>query len=361
MKNYNNYFKDKKILITGHTGFKGTWLSLIMLELGSIVYGLSNDNKTLKKNYNLGIYKNKIKDINIDINDLNRVKKIIHKINPDHIFHLAAQSLVFKSYEEPLLTFKTNIIGTQNILESIKGLKKCSAVFITSDKCYENLEIKRGYSENDRLGGLDPYSASKASAEILIKSYYNSFFKHNEKIRIVTARAGNVIGGGDWNKNRLVPDCIKSWSKNESLILRNPESTRPWQHVLEPLRGYIELSKKINSNKKLSGQSYNFGPKINKAYTVVELIKEMSKHWEKVKWKIKKDKYNHYESKLLQLNCKKAKKDLNWSPILNFSQTCYLTIEWYKKYLNSDKKEIQLFFDQIQYYFKLTRNNNNEK
>lgn len=355
MDKYNKLFNNKKVVITGHTGFKGTWLTLIMLGFGAKVYGISNNNETLQKKYKINQFKRKLVDIKLDIVDRTKLIDVMRKIKPDFIFHLAAQSLVIDSYKKPVITMQTNVFGTQNVLESIRHLKKCLAVFITSDKCYENIETTRGYKESDRLGGKDIYSSSKASAEILINSYYNSFFKDNKNIRIATARAGNVVGGGDWNKNRLVPDCIKSWSKNKTVILRNPQSTRPWQHVLEPLRGYIDLSRKLYSSSIYSGRNYNFGPKINKNYTVEELVKGMSLHWKKVKWKIEKNRSGYFESKLLQLNCHKAKKELNWKPLLSFNDTCLLTIDWYKKYLNNEKNTKIIFEDQINQYFKLIK------
>ena len=355
MNQYNKLFKNKKVLITGHTGFKGTWLTLIMLGFGAKVYGISNNNETLLNKYKIHQFKKKLVDINLDIVKETKLVETVKKIKPDFIFHLAAQSLVFDSYQKPVITMQTNVFGTQNLLEAIRKLNKCTAVFITSDKCYENIETKRGYKETDRLGGKDLYSSSKASAELLINSYYNSFFRDNKNIRIATARAGNVVGGGDWNKNRLVPDCIKSWSKNKTLILRNPSSTRPWQHVLEPLRGYVDLSKLLYSNPKYSGKNYNFGPRINKNYNVEELVKGMSIHWKKVKWKIQKNKSVYFESKLLQLNCNKAKKELKWKPLLNFNDTCFLTIDWYKKYLNDKDKTLSIFTNQIDQYFKLIK------
>ncbi|MDC0233279.1 CDP-glucose 4,6-dehydratase [Pelagibacteraceae bacterium] len=356
MYQYNKLYKNKKVLITGHTGFKGTWLTLIMLGFGAKVYGISNNNETLIKKYKINQFKKKLVDINLDIVNQTKLMKVVRKIKPDFIFHLAAQSLVFDSYQNPVITMQTNVFGTQNVLESIRNLEKCSAVFITSDKCYENIETTRGYKESDRLGGKDLYSSSKASAELLIKSYYNSFFKNNKNIRIASARAGNVVGGGDWNKNRLVPDCIKSWSENKTVVLRNPNSTRPWQHVLEPLRGYIDLSRLLHSNSMYSGRSYNFGPRIHKNYTVEELVKGMSAHWKKVKWRrIQKNKSSYFESKLLQLNCNKAKKELNWKPLLGFKDTCFLTIDWYKKYLNNKNKTLSIFKDQIDQYFKLIK------
>ena len=251
------------------------------------------------------------------------MKKKIVKFKPNFIFHLAAQSLVGLSYKNPELTWQTNLFGTLNILESLRKLKKsCNVVIITSDKCYFNKEINYGYKETDTLGGKDPYSGSKASAELLIKSYISSFFNKKDLIRIATARAGNVVGGGDWAKNRIIPDCIKSWSKNKKAKLRNPKATRPWQHVLEAVGGYLCLAVNLKFNKNLHGESFNFGPNLSREYSVLELVKIMSNYWNDVSWeKTLKTKKNFYESELLRLNCNKAKKILRWKSALKFEET----------------------------------------
>jgi CDP-glucose 4,6-dehydratase len=225
-------FKNKKILITGHTGFKGSWLTLWLSLLGARVTGISFGYPTFPSHFKVIKIAKRINHKILDIRNFQNIKKTIKKIQPDFIFHLAAQSLVQTSYKDPLLTWSSNTLGSINILESLKVIKKnCNVIMITSDKSYKNLEIKRGYKENDLLGGYDPYSASKASAELAIQSYVNSYFNKNKNIKICIARAGNVIGGGDWSKNRIIPDCYKSWSKNKRAIIRNPNSTRPWQHV----------------------------------------------------------------------------------------------------------------------------------
>ncbi len=230
-------FKNKKVLVTGHTGFKGSWLTIWLKILGAKVLGISNGVLTNPSIFKITKLEKKIESRKVDIRNLKKVKKIFLSFKPDFVFHLAAQSLVQKSYKSPLETFETNSLGTLNILEALRGIKKkCTVILITSDKSYKNLELKRGYRENDILGGLDPYSASKGSAELIIQSYINSYYKKNNKILIGVARAGNVIGGGDWSVNRLVPDCVKSWSKKKTVLLRNPSSTRPWQHVLEAAR-----------------------------------------------------------------------------------------------------------------------------
>ena len=328
-KSLKFYFKNKRVLVTGHTGFKGSWLSTTLSYLGAKVYGIS-------KNYPTNFYKNLyLKDIKsyiFDLKDLNKTKKTIIKIKPHYIFHLAAQSIVSKSYEEPIETWNSNLIGFLNILETIRQYNSnCSVVMITSDKCYFNVEKKSGYKETDRLGGYENYSASKASCEILFKSYFQSYFKKNKNINIATARAGNVIGGGDWSKNRLIPDIVRSLQKKKILTVRNLESTRPWQHVLEPIFGYIELASNLNFNPKLSGESFNFGPYNAKNYNVRKILSIFKKNFKHLRFK--KHKKNFFnESGLLNLNCKKAFKSFKWKSKLNFSETIKHTIYWYKNY-----------------------------
>ncbi len=351
MNNYKKFFFNKTIIVTGHTGFKGSWISLILWLFGAKVVGISSYELGHESNYRILKIKSKVhKEFKVDINDFNKLKSVVIKTKPDLVFHLAAQSLVSKSFTNPLNTFNTNIIGTINILESLRYLrKKCSAVIITSDKCYLNKEIQRGYVETDVLGGFDPYSASKASAEIVFNSYYNSYFRGNKYISIATARAGNVIGGGDFSSNRIIPDVIRSIKSNSILKIRSPKSTRPWQHVLEPLRGYIDLSINLYKNYKNSGGNFNFGPRSKENFSVIEIIKMIQTRFPKLNVKIDK-KFNFKESGLLKLNCKKASKILDWRPYLNTKQSINLTIDWYIDYIN--KKDIEeLTLNQINNYF----------
>ena len=286
MRNNLKVFKNKRILITGHTGFKGSWLSLWFKNLGADVMGVSIDIPTKPSHFQLINLEKKVKNKFIDITDLKKLKKIFINFKPDYVFHLAAQSLVKKSYKNPLLTYYTNAIGTLNVVESLKSLKNnCIAIIITSDKSYKNLEIKRGYKEEDELGGADPYSSSKASAELIIQSYFKSYLADKKNIRIAIARAGNVIGGGDWSENRLIPDCVRSWSKNKKVAIRNPDATRPWQHVLDALYGYIILSLNLRKNRKLNGQAFNFGPGLNNNYKVIEVLTLVKKLWQNIFWK----------------------------------------------------------------------------
>ena len=356
--NFYKEFKNKKIIVTGHTGFKGSWLTYWLMLLGAKVIGLSINIPSKPSHFKAIKLQNKIIHKRMDIRNLKLLKKTFKKHQPDYVFHLAAQALVKKSYSDPIYTWETNTLGTLNILESLREIKKkCIVVLITSDKSYKNLEIKRGYKENDILGGKDPYSASKAAAELAIQSYISSFFPlRKTKVLIAIARAGNVIGGGDWSANRLVPDCVRSWSKNKKVLLRNPKSTRPWQHVLEAVWGYLLLSSKLKKNKKLHGEAFNFGPNYTKNYSVIFLIKLMKKYWKKVSWKIiNKNKKNFYESNLLKLNSNKARTNLKWKSILSFEETIKMVIDWYKSYYSKPKKIYETSFDQIKKYEKLLK------
>ena len=275
-----------------------------------------------------------------DILDYRKLNLAIKKAQPQILFHLAAQPLVSESFIKPKITINTNVNGTLNVLESIREIKSIkSVVIITSDKCYQNNEIKRGYRETDRLGGDDPYSASKAAAEIIFNAYLKSNFFNLKKLGIATARAGNVIGGGDWSKDRLIPDCMRSWVKKKSVKIRNPNSTRPWQHIFDVINGYLTLAVKLKKNKKLHGEAFNFGPNMSKNYKVREILKKSKKIWPSIKWKISKEK-NFKENFLLNLNNTKAKKVIKWRPILDINKSIKLTIEWYKYYSSSNKKKI---------------------
>jgi len=347
------FFKGKKVLITGHTGFKGSWLTVWLQILGAKVIGVSNGFPSFNNHYQLLNLDKKILNKNLDVRNLILLKKFVKKNQPDFVFHLAAQSIVNLSYKDPLKTWSTNTIGTINLLESLRQLKKkCVAVIITSDKCYENLEIKRGYNEKDRLGGKDPYSASKASADIAIRSYISSFFSHKKnKVHIATARAGNVIGGGDWSANRLIPDCVRSWSKKKKALIRSPHSTRPWQHVLEAIYGYITLAINLNKNPNLHGQAFNFGPANQQNYKVISVVKLMKKYWENVSWKLNKNNNKIFkESSLLKLNSHKAKKVLKWRSVLTFKENISLVANWYKNFYLDSKQAYKLTSSQIVFY-----------
>lgn len=344
-----NIFRNKKIIITGHTGFKGSWLTVWINLLGGKILGISNGLVSNPSHYKLLNLEKKIINKNVDIRNLIKLKKIIKQYQPDFVFHLAAQAIVKEAYNDPLKTWSTNTFGTINVLESLRQLKKkCYVVIITSDKCYENLEIKRGYHENDKLGGKDPYSASKASADIAIKSYVNSFFSHkNNKVYIATARAGNVIGGGDWSSNRLIPDCVKSWSKKKKVLIRSPYSTRPWQHVLEAVNGYITLAINLKKNKHLHGEAFNFGPTKNQDHNVISVVKLMKDYWQDVSWSFSKKNKFYKESNLLKLNSKKSIKKLKWKCILTFRETIFFVTDWYKNFYMNPKEVYKLTLKQI--------------
>ncbi len=339
-----NYFKNKKILITGHTGFKGSWLTLYLLVKGAKIMGISNNIPTKPSLFKILKLQKKIKHVKADIRNLKKIKKYFLKFNPDFVFHLAAQSLVKKSYNKPLDTWSTNLFGTLNVLECLKFQKKNSiSVLITSDKSYKNLETKKGYKENDALGGVDPYGASKSAADIAISSYIKSYFSSGVKKKIAIARAGNVIGGGDWSEDRLLADCFKHWLKNKKVNIRNPHSTRPWQHVIDVINGYTKLAIKLKKNKKLHGNAFNFGPQNLKKNRVKDILLEIATHWPRAKWKVQKEKKRVFENTLLNLNSEKSKKLLLWKPKLNLKQSLKMTVEWYKSFsLKKNMRELSI-------------------
>lgn len=329
-------YRNKKVLITGHTGFKGSWLTQWLLLLGADVYGYALEPPTTPSLFDQLENENRIGNFIQDIRDFDSVKKVVEEVKPDMIFHLAAQSLVRESYENPVFTWESNVNGTMNLLEAVRLTKLSAAiVVVTSDKCYDNKEWIYGYRETDSLGGYDPYSASKGAAEIVVSSWRNSFFNveniAGHGVRLASARAGNVIGGGDWSDNRIVPDCMRALQANESIGVRNPYSTRPWQHVLESLGGYLLLGSKLLENGDDIDQycdAYNFGPFSNSNKTVERLVTEILKHWPG-EWNYKKEKAVH-EAFLLNLNIDKALQLLNWNPVWDFETTIAKTVEWYK-------------------------------
>jgi CDP-glucose 4,6-dehydratase len=339
------FYKNKIVLITGHTGFKGSWLSIWLNSMGAIVHGISLKEKKLSMFAKCDL--NKIygkRNYYLDIKNYNKLKKKILNIKPEIIFHLAAQPIVKNSYDDPINTFETNILGTANILDISRKLKTIkSIIVITTDKCYDNIK-KTGYKETDKLGGDDPYSASKACTEIISKCTYESFFK-KKKIQLSTARAGNVIGGGDYSNKRLIPDVVKSLYKKNTLLIRNPNQVRPWQHVLDPLHGYLILGSK---NKRFSG-SWNFGPK-SKNIRVIDFVKIFQKNFLiKIKKKIKKEYFK--ETNILNLNIDKSKNYLKWMPKLTIKETAKLTADWYNYSFKKRKVNLLEFtMNQIKYY-----------
>jgi CDP-glucose 4,6-dehydratase len=352
-----NHYKGKKVLVTGHTGFKGSWLSAWLHHLGAEVIGFSIDLPSNPNNFEISRLINIVEDYRIDVCDAFAVRKVINDTQPDFVFHLAAQALVRSSYENPLTTLATNAIGTANVMDALRVLDKpVVAVMITSDKVYDNAEWVWGYRETDSLGGKDPYSASKGMAELAIRTYIESCFNSNDNnVRIGITRAGNVIGGGDWARDRIVPDCMKSCSKDKMVDIRSPWATRPWQLVLEPLSGYLTLGAALSDNSFLHGESYNFGPPAHQNHSVADLINEMSKYWDSVRWNdISKTEQHMHEAGLLKLNCDKALFDLKWHSTLKFEETVQMTVEWYKTfYQNPNISMYDFTIKQIEEYTRL--------
>lgn len=340
---YLNVFKNSKVIITGSTGFKGSWLSFWLNKLGANVVGIGlkpEKNFILFNGLNL---KKKIKQYIFDISNYSKISNVIKREKPDIIFHLAAQSIVTESFKHPIKTINSNVIGSLNLLESMRNNLFNNLIYITSDKCYLNNNLIKNYKEKDTLGGFDNYSASKACAEILFHSYYNSFFLDKKSQYAATARAGNVIGGGDFKQNRIIPDFFKSINSKKKLIIRSPNATRPWQHVLEPLSGYLKLGSLMLENRmnKNLYPSWNFGPYPKNCKTVKEVLK-MFYNYQKIKINIKiKEKKSIKESRLLSLSISKSKKELNWTPRLTLEETVDYTSSWYNSFfLNYDLEKI---------------------
>ena len=359
LNSFIQLFSNKKALLTGHTGFKGSWLSAWLHLIGADVYGISLETPPSRpSHFDAADFSKFVTEQRIDIRKSNELSECVNDIKPDFVFHLAAQALVRQSYDDPVETYHTNALGTLNLLEALRLLKKkCAVVLITSDKCYNNLEWVWGYRETDALGGPDPYSASKGAAELVIRSHVKSFFPLNGNVHIAVGRAGNVIGGGDWAKDRIVPDCVRSWAKNETVQLRNPQATRPWQHVLEPLSGYLTLAKALHEKRELHGEPFNFGPPAYQNHSVQELVQTMSKHWEQVQWNEVSDmREQNYESGLLKLNCDKALYHLHWQAVLPFQEAVRMTAEWYRSYYDDSTTIGDVTFSQIKEYEALAHN-----
>jgi CDP-glucose 4,6-dehydratase len=353
MKHDLNTYKKLKVLVTGSTGFKGSWLCFWLNLLNAEVIGVSLKPEKGSLIFDKLKLKSKIIQRYLDIGNFNKINNLIKKEKPDIIFHLAAQSIVSSSYKDPLQTINSNVLGSANILESTRINKIKNLVYITSDKCYLNDDRKKGYKENDKLGGKDIYSSSKAASEIIFYSYHKSFFNKNKKLKYGTARAGNVIGGGDMKKNRIVPDIVKSIYNKKSIYLRNPTAVRPWQHVLESLYGYLILGKFL-INKKLPNNklpSWNFGPDSSNYKNVFNVTKTIISTWGLKKKIIKVKKIRFNESTFLKLNSQKANNELKWHPILNFNETIKLTVDWYKALANNDNLET-ITQKQIEFFLK---------
>ena len=348
-------YQGLRVLVTGHTGFKGSWLCAWLNHLGAHVAGLSVDIPTRPSHFEILGLAERIRHIEGDVRDRGRLQEIISDFNPDVIFHLAAQPLVRRSYLEPAETFETNVFGTMNLLEGVRSVDSIQAVvLITSDKCYRNVEWPWGYRETDALGGKDPYSASKGCAELVIYSYHHSFFQDGPAI--ASTRAGNVIGGGDWAEDRIVPDTARAWSKKKSVTIRSPHATRPWQHVLEPLSGYLWLGQcLIDGQNEVAGEAFNFGPDASVTASVEALLKEMAEYWPESGHGIQiQSDESEKESTLLKLSCDKALNSLSWKPVLTFSETVKMTTKWYREYYEHGKEAAaKMTLRQIQHYEEL--------
>lgn len=325
-------YAGKNVLVTGDTGFKGSWLAIWLLKLGARVTGFGLPPNRAEDNYNVTGLSSKYHHINGDIRDLPAVMDAVTVFKPDVIFHLAAQALVLQSYKDPIETFETNVTGTLNVLETIRknSSRVKAAVIVTSDKCYRNREWVHGYRETDALGGVDPYSASKAAAELVISSYGHSFFSSHDTPAVASVRAGNVIGGGDWSENRIIPDCIRALTQNSPIIIRNPQSVRPWQHVLEPLYGYLKLGSALCRNGNKFSGAWNFGPQPENAIAVESLVQEIVRMWGTGNYRIEKPEIPGRESSILMLDINKAVHRLHWHPALSLDKALQFTLEEYR-------------------------------
>ena len=355
---FANIYHGRRVLVTGHTGFKGSWLALWLEHLGADVAGFSIGVPTSPSNFDLLRLEQRVNHYIGDIRDRVRLAEVIDEFRPEMIFHLAAQSLVQRSYTDPVATFETNTLGMVNLLDCLRTRPWIEVtVLITSDKAYRNDEWCWGYRETDALGGHDPYSGSKGCAELVAHSYYHSFLRHTET-RMATTRAGNVIGGGDWADDRIVPDCIRAWSAAQSVAVRSPRATRPWQHVLEPLSGYLWLGARLWERADgLNGEAFNFGPDGHVNQTVAELLDAMAIRWPGVQWRVPEglEQGGGHEAILLKLSCDKALFHLSWRAVLRFAETVEFTIDWYRTWHARHTDMYDYTVDQIEQYCQLAK------
>lgn len=338
-------FSGRRVLITGHTGFKGSWLSLLMLQAGAKVCGVALPPATNPSHWSLLNLDDEVESHECDIRDFAALESVLRSFKPEIVFHLAAQALVRASYRDPHRTFSTNVQGSSNVLAAVSNQQTVQTlVFITSDKCYKNKERMRGYAETDELGGVDPYSTSKAAAELVFSGYMNSAFQNPSAARAASARAGNVVGGGDWSPDRLIPDCIRSATGSRVITLRFPQATRPWQHVLEPLSGYIRLAVALEERSAPHGGSWNFGPPEDSVHQVREVTEIITQRWDHpLSINVEKISSGFHEAGLLQLNSEKASGLLGWRPRWTFYETIERTTDWYRSfYGGSDARELSL-------------------
>jgi len=338
------FWRGKKVFLTGHTGFKGSWLSIWLKLLGAEVIGYSLKPPSIPNNFEVCGLEAELTHIHGDVRDYKLLLSVFETYRPEFVFHLAAQPLVRLSYQEPRLTYETNIMGTVNLLEAVRATESVRAVVIvTSDKCYENREWVRGYREDDSMGGHDPYSSSKGCAELVNSAYLRSYFSPSDygrthRVAIASVRAGNVIGGGDWGTDRLIPDCVRALSCSQEIVIRHPKAIRPWQHVQEPLSGYLLIGSKLLENGPRYCGAWNFGPMDAEVWTVEDVVKMVCKLWEHGKYVVDTEPALH-EANWLKLDCSKARLELNWSPKLNISKTLKKTIEWYRLFYSNHKSE----------------------
>lgn len=351
-------FSSKRVLITGHTGFKGSWLAVWLQQMGAEVLGVSlKEPISNPSHFSVIGLENHVTNKYLDLRSYSEISAVVSSFQPDYIFHLAAQALVRRSYADPRRTYGTNLMGSMHVLESVSEMTTpCRVIMITSDKVYKNHDWLWGYRENDAIGGDDPYSASKSATELMINSYIKSFFPIEGNVRIAIARAGNVIGGGDWAVDRIVPDCVQRWGSGESVRIRKANATRPWQHVLEPLSGYLKLALALNADPTLHSEAFNFGPDTAEEKTVGQLVSLMSEMWPgRAKYEIETNPDCRFqEATLLKLNCDKAGQILKWRPTLTFSETVSLTTEWYSRYYSNTLGMAEITREQIRQYVATT-------
>jgi CDP-glucose 4,6-dehydratase len=352
---FEDYYRGRRVLVTGHTGFKGSWLALWLQHLGADVAGYSLDVPTRPSNFEILGLATQLKHQLGDIRDAAGLARVLDDFRPQTVFHLAAQSLVRRSYADPATTFATNTMGMVNVLDCVRARPWIdAAVLITSDKAYRNDEWCWGYRETDTLAGQDPYSCSKSCADLIAQSYHHSFFRE-APTRLAITRAGNVIGGGDWAEDRIVPDCIRAWSRGDVVTVRSPGATRPWQHVLEPLSGYLWLGARLSSGQSgLNGESFNFGPDANVDQTVAQLIEAMAARWPGVRWHAPSvAATNRHESTLLKLSCDKALFHLRWRAVLRMAETVEFTVDWYRHWHENREPMREFALRQIDRYCSL--------
>lgn len=353
------FWKGKKVFLTGHTGFKGSWMSLWLERLGASVTGYSLAPPTTPSLFESASVASGIDSINGDVCDLPHLRRVMAACQPEIVLHLAAQSLVRVSYEDPILTYQTNVMGTANLLEAARTTQSVSTVVvITTDKCYENRNWVWGYREIDRLGGHDPYSNSKACAELVVSAYRDSFFKtggRSRRLALASARAGNVIGGGDWARDRLIPDAVRSFAEGKTLKIRSPQATRPWQHVLEPLRGYLMLAQSLHEQGESFAGSWNFGPKPGDAQTVRWIVENILARWgARATWEVDGREHPH-EAQMLQLDWSKAAQQLGWTPSLDLADALTMTVDWYRDVLHGQSAREKCIRQIVQYCAKADR------